>query len=135
MLNGLRHQLTNQFRLTMNENERRLALLKQLLASCHPAARLAEQQQHLSTLQSRLEKSLTLRLNETELRLSKARARLEAIGPMQVLSRGYALVMDGQAPVQTAAEARRIGRMRLLFQDGSVAVQVADAPKEEHHGS
>lgn len=56
-------------------------------------------------------------------RIERAKARLAALNPSAVLERGYALVMDGEHVVSSAAKASEISHMTLRFHDGSVMVE------------
>ncbi len=64
---------------------------------------------------------LTARLREARARAEGAGARLEAVSPLAVLARGYALVADAGGRPLTAAGAVPPGaRLRLRFADGEV---------------
>lgn len=112
-----------------------------------PDARLEQQRQRIATLRARLdraaESALTaaennvrltwLRLDQTadarltagEQLAARLKGRLEALSPLKVLSRGYALAMDGDKPVTSAATAPE--HMRLRFADGTVPVRREEA--------
>ncbi|QDU71301.1 Exodeoxyribonuclease 7 large subunit [Mucisphaera calidilacus] len=56
--------------------------------------------------------------------------QLEAVGPQQVLSRGYTYTLTGDGKlVRRAAEARAETRLRTVFADGEVRSVVENAPK------
>ena len=75
--------------------------------------------------------AVTGRLDRTESGLSHCRVRLEAVSPLRVLDRGYALVMDGEGRVlPTARAASAEEKMILRFADGRVAVR-RTAPEGE----
>ncbi|KTE21027.1 exodeoxyribonuclease VII large subunit [Sphingopyxis sp. H050] len=79
-------------------------------------------------------RSEALRPALLERRWDRDRAKLEGLGrlldsldPRALLSRGYAMVRDGEgAIVTTAAKARGAGHLRLQFADGEVPVAVSD---------
>ena len=75
--------------------------------------------------------AVTGRLDRMESGLSHCRVRLEAVSPLRVLDRGYALVMDGEGRVlPTARAASAEEKMILRFSDGRVAVR-RTAPEGE----
>ena len=88
--------------------------------------RLAMVTERLATRGAALRPALLAR------RWDRDHARLEGLGrlldsldPRALLSRGYAMVRDGDGAVVTAAaRARTAGRLRLQFADGEVAVHV-----------
>ena len=68
-------------------------------------------------------------------RLQVAAARLEAVSPLAVLSRGYALVTrpDGHT-VTSAQEVKPGSRLRLRFADGEVSTRAEGRPGEIRQG-
>ena len=63
------------------------------------------------------------RLKDAEHLAARLRERLEAVSPLAVLNRGYALVYDPEEKILTrAAEAEQQKEMTLQFADGRVAV-------------
>ena len=61
---------------------------------------------------------------QREARLNTAVSKLSALGPRQVLSRGYALAFYKDKPLAMAGEVAVGGRMRIVLSDGQV---LADA--------
>ena len=78
----------------------------------------------------RLDAAMNRRMTVLQERIDRARARLAALNPANVLERGYALVMDGDRVVTSARRADEIDQMTLRFRDGSVAVE-----RRKQHGS
>jgi exodeoxyribonuclease VII large subunit len=109
----------------VEQRRRVLEQLRRRLAAAHPRWRLAQQRGRLATLRSRLdgwseqglrdvagrlalaEQSLRGRgpglVGEPRARLGAASARLEALSPLGVLARGYALARDRSGTVVTDA--------------------------------
>lgn len=74
-----------------------------------------------------LTRVIELRMRETQHTLSQAGVKLEAISPLKVLNRGYALVYDTLGCVlPNAVSAREQQEMTIRFRDGSVIVQRKD---------
>ncbi len=112
-----------------------------------PDARLEQQRQRMAGMKARLDRAAENALTAAEgdvrmawLRFDQAadarltaldqlaaqrRKQLEALSPLKVLSRGYALVMDGDKPVTRAAQAPE--HMLLRFADGAVPVRREEA--------
>jgi exodeoxyribonuclease VII large subunit len=98
----------------------RLAAFDARLQRQHPALRLSEDRRHLSDLNTRLGAAR----RPSSIRLDRATARLEALSPLRVLERGYALVYgpDGNllrnatdAPPNTPITAQLArGRLRAI---------------------
>ncbi len=103
------------------------------------ALRLPQRQQAVTYARTALSRALAARLGAGRARWGAARAGLEALGPLRVLARGYAMVehvqqgeqgaRDDAAGVVTAAAQIRAGMaLRVRFHDGSVPA-VAGAPE------
>ena len=116
-----------------------ILLRRDLLARCekrltaqHPASRIqvarARAEVYRQKLQAAADKQLALR----KARLLLLGDKLNALGPRQALSRGYALVLDGKKAVTTVAEAR--DEMTLVLQDGRIQVKTLDIRKEDPFG-
>lgn len=71
----------------------------------------------------RLDAAMDRQISRPQERIERAGARLAALNPSAVLERGYALVMDGDKVVSSAAKASEIDHMTLRFRDGSIGVE------------
>jgi len=102
------------------EKQERLLKAQNHLQSLHPRAQLLKALHNADLLAGRLQNAMRTSLALRESRLSAVFAKLSALGPMQVLKRGYALALKGDTPV-TDAKAIAVGdRLRVVFADGQV---------------
>ncbi|WP_158788859.1 exodeoxyribonuclease VII large subunit [Granulicella sp. L46] len=107
---------------TLNRQHQRLAQLETRLRRQDATLRLANDRHRFQSLTQRLRATRTIPLQQAHTRLNRATSRLEALSPLRVLERGYALVYapDGtllrnatQAPAGTAITAQLAkGRLR-----------------------
>ena len=75
---------------------------------------------------------LAARLREARARLDGVAGRLEAVSPLAVLQRGYALVTDPKGhPLTTASSVRPGARLRLRFADGEVGATADAGPARQ----
>ena len=112
--------LSPEKRLTLLMNQRELIRVRLCSAA---GARLNATGTALNEAGAALRLAATNRIRETEHTAAKMRERLEAVSPMAVLGRGYAIVYGGEEQILTrAAEAEKQDRMTLQFADGRVAV-------------
>jgi exodeoxyribonuclease VII large subunit len=90
-----------------------------------PKDRLREKAQRLDDLSLSLERSIRLILERKRSALERAGGRLHALSPLQVLSRGYALVSAGEGGrlVRSAVQARGESSLSLRFHDGEIEVK------------
>ena len=74
-----------------------------------------------------LTRVIELRLREAQHTLSRVGVKLDAISPLKVLNRGYALVYDALGCVlPNAVSAQEQREMTIRFWDGSVNVRRKD---------
>jgi len=74
-----------------------------------PARRLAAARERLDRALRALSRSAGLRVRDDAARLAAAAARLDALSPLAVLARGYAIVRRGDGTVVRAADQVRVG--------------------------
>lgn len=94
-----------------------------LLAS--PRALLDERRMHLCMREERLDRFAASALERARTAISGRAAKMEALSPLSVLSRGYALVSDGEGRLRTTAENLCAGQtVTLRFSDGSATADI-----------
>ncbi|MGN1020189.1 MAG: exodeoxyribonuclease VII large subunit [Aristaeellaceae bacterium] len=148
LLEGLRmvrRHLTQAMDALLTERSRQVAHLARRLTAASPEMRLRDAAHRLSQCRARLDRAAERPLTETapklpllrvrldhaadglldnrRQRLSRDRARLEALNPRRVLERGYALVTAGDRVIATRDAAMEAPRMTLHFRDGAVQVR------------
>ena len=92
-----------------------------------PKDRLREQIQRLDEIELGLRRAIQLLMERKKMALERLAGKLHALSPLQVLSRGYALVQrkegDGAgAVVRNSASLKKGDSLVLRFSDGSVGV-------------
>ncbi len=106
-----------------------LANLCQRLQLCNPRLRLAQQEQQLALLRSRLNQAATASLSRSEGRFLQAAAVLRAVSPLATLTRGYAIARkrDGKHSIIRSADQVRVGeQVDVLLAAGSLGVRVEE---------
>ncbi len=81
---------------TLRAHTARLGLFETRLRHQHVSLRLANDRHHLQSLEQRLRATRTITLQQAHTRLNRATSRLDALSPLRVLERGYALVYIGE---------------------------------------
>lgn len=112
----------------------RLVRLAESRSITNPLYIVESRTQYLDLLESKLARTSASLLATLENRLSRAASKLDALSPLKVLGRGYALVLDdrGQA-VQSVSQTQEDEVLDLHLQDGRLAVRVetVEAVKRE----
>ena len=78
----------------------------------------------MSLLRAQLDAAYERGMIQREQRLMQYRRELEMLSPYRVLSRGYAIVTKGGAPVQSAAQIAAGDLLSLRFADGVIGAEV-----------
>jgi len=91
---GARRRLERGARLALTAGVARHAGLAQRLAAVHPRARIAAERKRLHELERRLVRAGEGLTASQRPRLARAAGKLDALSPLSVLGRGYALVAD-----------------------------------------
>jgi exodeoxyribonuclease VII large subunit len=90
-----------------------------------PEGRLQQDRQRLDQLQERLEAAFRKGLERRSLRLGSLAGRLDALSPLAVLGRGYAIAFDKAGrPVRQAARMQPGDLLRVRVAEGALACRV-----------
>lgn len=105
----------------------RLETLRGRLVS--PKDRLREQAQRCDDWTARLNRAMELQFERRRSALQKMMVQLDALSPLRVLERGWALVLDADRDgrvIRRASDVITHSRMRIRFHDGEKTVQALD---------
>lgn len=106
----------------------RLVAIEARLRRQDPAVRLASARLRFTVLESRLARVAGDLTGRRRTGLHQARSQLEALSPLAVLSRGYAIVFTEQGSVlKSASQARPGDRLTTRLFDGSVQSKVDES--------
>jgi len=91
-----------------------------------PKQRVVEGRLRLDELIDRLHMSAQARVGKERASVAQLGGRLDAMSPLKVLDRGYAVVTDGERAVTTASGLSKGDAVRLRFQDGERGAVITD---------
>jgi exodeoxyribonuclease VII large subunit len=103
-----------------------LAKLEKRLVTLHPRAQLATRRTALAGLERRLGAVMAKRQHVASAVLGALASRLDAMSPLRVLDRGYALVTRGEHLVLDAAQVAKGDRVNVRVARGAFAATVDD---------
>ncbi|MBR1584358.1 MAG: exodeoxyribonuclease VII large subunit [Clostridia bacterium] len=110
----------------------RLAYYEKRLAACHPSVQVQGMQARAQLLRQRLQSAMEKQMTARRAKITLLTDKLNALGPRQALSRGYAVVRAGRNAVTSVGQVT--DEMTLLLQDGRVQVRTLDIRKEDPFG-
>lgn len=103
-----------------------LDLLVQDSPLASPQEFLLKRREKVNDLAVGLENGLQRRLEREQKRLAVLSGTLDALSPLKVLSRGYAVVMGEQGVVRKASEVDPGKRVSIRLAEGSLSAQILD---------
>jgi exodeoxyribonuclease VII large subunit len=133
-LDELRLRLDASLQGTLSILRQRLAPLMDHLRRQDISARIAILYRRLESADQRLGRTTAQILNPRQKRLNRASAGLEALSPVAVLSRGYALVYADDGRLLRSAAGTAVGRtIRARLSDGALEAQVTQTKIDEEN--
>lgn len=114
----------------------RLGVLADRLRRHDPSLRIATTQRRLQQSTERMYRSAGQIISSQQTRLNRATTRLEALSPLAVLSRGYALVYAADGTLlRSAADTAAGQNIRARLGEGTLEAQVTATKITEKHSS
>jgi len=124
-----RQLMDTRIRGAVDGRRRRLVSARRLIERRAPAARVAALRQRLDEDRRAIDRAGARLVPLRRQRAASLRRRLEALSPLAVLGRGYAIVQDATGRVQADSASLRVGRdIRLRMRDGRVGARVTEVP-------
>ena len=121
----LRRRIYARVREIAADRRRRLAGARRLLDRGAPPARVAALRQQLDERRREIDRAIARAVPQRRQRAVSARRRLEALSPLAVLGRGYAIVEGVDGRIRSDAAALAAGEQaRVRMRDGRVDVLV-----------
>lgn len=121
---------SQQLQMRLGQSMRREILLKRRTLEAlaaklkNPKDQLREKSQKVDELSLRLERLMAHLLEKKKMSLERVTSQLNALSPLAVLSRGYALVQDdGQKLIRSSKQVKSKQMLHLRFADGEVKVK------------
>ena len=133
-LDAAHSRMTQSIRRDIAAHSRRLESLSKKRVLTDPTAYLADRRQDVDHMTHRLCAAMRVVTDVQNRRFGALAASLDALSPLKVLGRGYAMAQRPDGTVLRSADQARIGEtLRLRLADGALRCQVKE--KENEHGS
>ena len=87
-------ELVQELRNQLGERERRVAGLERRLVAASPRASIVANRAALDARLVRISRAVEVRVERARRRISASSRTLDAVGPQQVLARGYSITLD-----------------------------------------
>ncbi|NUN14471.1 MAG: exodeoxyribonuclease VII large subunit [Myxococcales bacterium] len=131
-LDDLANRAESALRYRLLAHRSRLNRIEDTLRLVHPARQVQDSQRRLAHLQERLERAVRTSLSQASTRIQLAIQAIRALGPEQILHRGYAIVRRSLTDeiVRTFAALQPGDELDVTFAEGSAAVTVSTTGPE-----
>lgn len=129
-LDAMQLRMLQSLQKQMQVDRRQVQLLSQARVLQDPMNYVLERRTRLAQLQKQLASAMRQRLAADRERFAKRAAALDAMSPLKVLGRGYALVKNGQKLVKSTNDAKPGDRLTLQLSDGTLPAIVARLTEE-----
>lgn len=127
-VSSLQSQLTNHTLSLITDQQTLLASLNAALRYASPERRIQSERQRVDELSRRVYSSLLHRIQLQATHIRGMRRRLEALSPLAVLGRGFALVTrtDNGSVLSKVAQVKSGDQISIRVSDGSVDAQITN---------
>lgn len=129
-LDAMQLRMLQSLQKQLQVDRRQVQLLSQARVLQDPMNYVLERRTRLAQLQKQLASAMRQRLAADRERFAKRAAALDAMSPLKVLGRGYALVKNGQKLVKSTNDAKPGDRLTLQLSDGTLPAIVAQLTEE-----
>lgn len=117
----------------LHSKELRLQRLMQSRELRNPQEFIEKHRMYLDNIQEKLNRLSSDRLAHEQKRFAELMAKLDALNPMKVLSRGYAVVQDSQGKIIRSIKDTEVGQnLDIQISDGRLDC-IVQGKKEEPH--
>ena len=124
-LQALAQRLARAMQFTLSQQQRQLGQLGRRLASQDMARLHRAESERIERLQRRLASAMQRQLEARQARLHSAAWALNAVSPLAVLGRGYAIAQDEQGQIVRRAQDTQPGQLlKLKLGEGRLNVEV-----------
>jgi len=121
---NVRERMDFAMRRTMLEQRNALARLLGRRVLQQPEELVYASRQRLDTASQRIHNAMETRILTARMKLSRAAASIDALSPLGVLARGYAIALKGETPVTSVNTLNPGDHINLRLRDGECGVIV-----------
>ena len=135
---GLKKSLTDAMSNYLASKRHELDMLKNHYVFRTPRLLLDQQSQYVDQLSQKLSAAMQSDLHGKREQMRKIASSLNALSPLNVLSRGYAMVLvEGRTvPIRSVREMALSDRLRVIFRDGQAVCTIDEIrPDKRENGS
>jgi exodeoxyribonuclease VII large subunit len=112
--------LNSNIRISIDGKINRVGLLKRKLESNSPIMRIVNEYNNIDRLKQLIDIGIKVRLEKEKEKLSKAKALLSANNPLNILSKGYAVIQDeNKNVINNISRLKELEKVNITLADGN----------------
>lgn len=121
---GLKQHLSVLMRNMLTGEKERLENFKKQITILSPTNKIINSRQELSNLYEKVVNSINLKLNDEKAKISLLSSKLNALSPLEVLSRGYSISYKNEMPIKSVGDVKTGDNIKIRVTDGEFFAEV-----------
>ena len=121
---GLKQHLSVLMRNMLTGEKERLENFEKQITILSPTNKIINSRQELSNLYEKVVNSITSKLNDEKTKISLLSSKLNALSPLEVLSRGYSISYKNEMPIKSVGDVKTGDNIKIRVTDGEFFAEV-----------
>ena len=121
---GLKQHLSVLMRNMLTGEKERLENFEKQITILSPTNKIINSRQELSNLYEKVVNSINLKLNDEKAKISLLSSKLNALSPLEVLSRGYSISYKNEMPIKSVGDVKIGDNIKIRVTDGEFFAEV-----------
>ena len=121
---GLKQHLSVLMRNILTGEKERLENFEKQITILSPTNKIINSRQELSNLYEKVVNSITSKLNDEKTKISLLSSKLNALSPLEVLSRGYSISYKNEMPIKSVGDVKTGDNIKIRVTDGEFFAEV-----------
>jgi exodeoxyribonuclease VII large subunit len=123
-LMGLRQHLSVLMRNIIETEKEKIGNYEKQVTILSPVNKIQNSRQELSNLYEKVVNSMTFKMNDEKAKIALLSSKLNALSPLNVLSRGYAIAYNDNKPIKSVSDVKKGDNIKIQVTDGEFFAEV-----------
>jgi exodeoxyribonuclease VII large subunit len=123
-LMGLRQHLSVLMRNIIETEKEKIGNYEKQVTILSPVNKIQNSRQELSNLYEKVVNSMTFKMNDEKAKIALLSSKLNALSPLNVLSRGYSIAYNDNKPIKSVSDVKKGDNIKIQVTDGEFFAEV-----------
>ena len=123
-LMGLRQHLSVLMRNIIETEKEKIGNYEKQITILSPVNKIQNSRQELSNLYEKVVNSMTFKMNDEKSKIALLSSKLNALSPLNVLSRGYSIAYNDNKPIKSVSDVKKGDNIKIQVTDGEFFAEV-----------